>query len=169
MSAGLEDEMAKSHSRRGGTVPYGLFLFPNPLQTQVFFFFFFFFSLPWHTKSSCPELCCLVFAAQPLCSPPYEGACRTAAAFSQMWSLLPSHPWPSGERPTGEMSSGTEAASDCLFPLTSKPITEELDAWSPCCGPSHCAAGITHLEGWVQEGHCALGGMQRCCGCSAAS
>lgn len=26
------------------------------------------------------------------------------------------------------MSSGTEAASDCLFPLTSKPITEELDA-----------------------------------------
>lgn len=43
LSAGLEDEMAKSHSRRGGTVPYGLFLFPNPLQTQVFFFFFFFF------------------------------------------------------------------------------------------------------------------------------
>lgn len=29
--------------------------------------------------------------------------------------------------------------------------------------------GSRHLEGWVQEGHCALGGMQRCCGCSAAS
>lgn len=150
LPTGLKDAVAKSHSRRGRTVTYRLCFLPNPLQTHLFPFSWnmtlFFPAL----TSGIPELCCLVFAAHPQ---PLSlwGVCRTPAfPVLVLW----------------EVTSWLEHLRDkgCLSCWLQTPSPR---SW--LCGVSPAQAGPQCLEGWLQEGHCALGDTQPCCGCSAAS
>lgn len=68
-------------------------------------------------------------------------------------------PWASA--PWGEFSSGPEVVSGCLFPLASRPITQELDARSPSI-PLRCCQGCGT---WRDGGKSPLG--EHCCAVAA--